>query len=169
MTQSVQPLTEGQKTYVVLGAHRSGTSFLSQALVEMGVDMGMGSNPHFEDGRFVACNQAIIQGAGGTWKAPPMTDLVLAECDRHAEQILALLQCPHPYWGWKDPRQALTIEGWVPYLKEALDDVYLICILRRPERVADSLRRLGQHADGYGLAQEYARRVMSGIVAFMEL
>jgi len=165
----MQPPTEDQKTYVVLGVHRSGTSFLSRALVEMGVDMGVGSNPHSEDGRFVARNQAIIQGAGGTWKAPPAPGAVVAECDGHAEQIVALLQRPQPYWGWKDPRQALTIEGWVPYLKEAMDDVYLICIFRRPERVAASLRRLGQHADGYGLAQEYARRVMGGISAFMEL
>lgn len=156
----MQPPTEDQKTYVVLGVHRSGTTFLSRALVEMGVDMGVGSNPHSEDGRFVARNQAIIQGAPGA---------VVAECDRHAEQIVALLQRPQPHWGWKDPRQALTIEGWVPYLKEALDDVYLVCIFRRPERVADSLRRLGQHGDGYGLAQEYARRVMRGIAAFMEL
>jgi len=142
---------------------------LSRSLIEMGVDMGAGSNPHFEDGRFVACNQAIIQAAGGTWKEPPAPDRIWVACDAHADDILKLLDNGRSYWGWKDPRQAVTIAGWAPYLKEALDDVYLICIFRRPERVAQSLARLGQHSDGYGLAQEYARRMMDGISVFMEL
>ena len=56
------------KTYIVLGMHRSGTSFISKALHDSGVDMGegklMGPNEwnklgHYENTQFVSMNSQI--------------------------------------------------------------------------------------------------------------
>ncbi|MFH2049975.1 MAG: hypothetical protein ABIJ12_11065 [bacterium] len=52
---------DSPKTYVVLGCRRSGTSFIANALLKMGVDMG--STPwRCEDIEFVKLNEKIING-----------------------------------------------------------------------------------------------------------
>lgn len=154
------------KTYIVLGCHRSGTSFLTKALLDAGVKMG-GQPIHYENGRFVSLNKDIIQGAGGTWRQPPEEDALLESGRGKEAEIVALLRSSKSdFWGWKDPRQALTVRSYLPHLE---DDVYLIAIFRKPDRVKASLRRLGQTSIGDQLARTYARRILAAIAEFMGL
>ena len=160
---------ETPKTYVVLGAHRSGTSFVGDAIRNSGVDMGT-LGWRAENSRFVQLNKKIIQAAGGFWYDPPPEGALLAQGDLHAEEIqelLAYMQAGSPQlWGWKDPRQPLTIRSYLDFLP---GDVYLIAIFRRPELVGASHGRKGiVSADvGVKLAREYARRTIGAIRQFV--
>jgi len=67
------------KTVIVLGMHRSGTSMVSGVLNILGVDIGKDllgnhwSNPlgHFENNDFRNLNTQILKEAGGDWLNPP--------------------------------------------------------------------------------------------------
>ncbi|MFH2049974.1 MAG: hypothetical protein ABIJ12_11060 [bacterium] len=67
-------------------------------------------------------------------------------------------------FGWKDPRQVLTAEAYLPYLD---GDTYLICMFRKPEYVKESLARMGQYAKGDIMAKEYSIRIIHTIMKFM--
>jgi len=162
---------ESPKTFVVLGSQRSGTSFLSNALRDSGVYFGQ-RGWRMENGRIVLLNRDIIQAAGGNWMNPPPEPALLAQGALHAVEIAENIEYMrsqgHPLWGWKDPRQALTIRSYLDFLD---GDVYLIAIFRRPEQVGASLERKGMmsKAAGVNLAKEYARRIISAIRDFAGL
>ena len=155
------------RVYIVLGAHRSGTSFLIRCLRDAGIPIGAGGI-RGEDIDFVNLNMSIIKNAGGIWRAPPSAERLVVSGEQHSQQIADLLekkQCE--MWGWKDPRQPLTIQSYLPHLLD--DDVYLICIFRKPKRSAASLRRLGQASveNGLTMARTYTRRTLETIKTFM--
>ena len=159
------------KTYIVLGCHRGGTSFVGQALKDAGVDI-QGGPGRREDIRFVHLNRDIIYEAGSTWQRPPAREKILSAVKAFENKARALLReasSGKKAWAWKDPQQALTAEGLVPLWKEELDDVYLICVFRKPENTDTSLRRIRQHGNGASFAKEYARRTIKAIERFMEL
>ena len=156
------------KVYIVLGGHRQGTSFLSRVLRQSGVKMKGG--PHqFEDGDFVALNAKIIQAAGGTWRDPPGSDELLEAGGLHEIEIAELLQEKRDwggsFWGWKDPRQPLTIRSYMPALKAMHDDVYLICIFRKPARAIASLQRIRQASERQAqkMITRYAEEIIAAI------
>lgn len=160
-----------QKTYIVLGCHRGGTSFVAQALKDAGVTL-QGHSGRNEDSRFVHLNREIIYHAGGRWQYPPKPEAILQATKDYESQIRELIEKAkdgQAAWAWKDPQQVLTAESMVPIWLEMFDDVYLICVFRKPERTAKSLKRLGQHGQGVNFAQEYARRTIRAIKAFMRL
>lgn len=154
------------RVFIVLGAHRSGTSFLAKSLTDAGVTM-CGGPIHYEDNDFVQLNKAIIQGVGGSWLAPPGREALLASGWERNDKIAALLDArgASEMWGWKDPRQALTIRSYLPHLEA--DDVYLVAIFRKPALVGASLARLGQTRTGAELAREYDRRIVETIGEFV--
>lgn len=157
------------KTYVVLGGHRSGTSFIVNCLKLAGVPI-VGSPPRLEDLRFVRLNMKIIQDAGGIWLHPPDEEALRASGEKYADEIKALIKEAgegKPYWGWKDPRQDLTISSYLPHLE---DDVYLIAIFRKPQKAGESLHKLQQVQTverGVELAREYDNRLIRAIEEFV--
>lgn len=152
-----------QKTYVILGAHRCGTSFLARALSAVGVLIS-GSKARHEDLTFVKLNERILADSDIDWRHPPSGPI---KCGRFDEiKRLLDLKKRGKFWGWKDPRQALTIEHYLPYLE---GDVYLVCIFRKPERSARSLARLGQTDNGEQMSLEYNRRIIEAIKTFVGL
>lgn len=160
-----------RKTFVVLGAHRSGTSFLMNCLNRQGVYIGTGGW-RAENGRFVRLNRDIIQSAGGTWLEPPPAQDILEASRTYVSDIEDLLSWfgeDEDLRGWKDPRQPLTMPAYLPYLD---GDAYIVAIFRKPERSAASLVRMGQVASiehGETLAREYARRTIQSIELFMNI
>ena len=67
------------KTFIVLGMHRSATSLLARGLHMSDIVMGerlLGKSEsnkygHWEDVDFVELNESILHSAGGTWDNPP--------------------------------------------------------------------------------------------------
>ena len=154
-------INDDPKTYVVLGCPCSGTSFIANALTKMGAKMGATSWRH-EDMGFVKLNAKIINGS---WSQPPSHDSIMESAKNFTKDIKELLdeRRKNYLFGWKDPRQPLTIEAYLPYLT---DDVYLVCIFRKPSYTLQSMRKqIGSKGDK--MAKEYARRTIRAVMKFM--
>jgi len=138
------------KTIIVLGMHKSGTSIIAGVLARLGVNMGRSveeeskrddiSNPlgHYEDWDFQKLNKEILKQADGDWKNPPLKKDILNEKDSFKEQIKDLIQKKESIlWGWKDPRTSLTMDLFLPYLKNP----YFIICHRKDEDIINSIQR----------------------------
>ncbi len=136
----------GQKTVVVLGASRSGTSVTAGMLSILGVDMGsVGSyrktNPKgaFEDKDFQKLNREIFQlgGSEGTYWDPPNLRQIMEHQSQLAPRIQRLVSEKsggNLIWGWKDGRTALTMELFLPYLTNP----HFVIVSRNPLGTAKS-------------------------------
>ncbi len=166
-----------QKTVVVLGMHRTGTSLAAGMLHLLGINMGSyffgktSNNPtgHFEDLDFLYLNQDILHDAGGDWMNPPAHSTILKQAPEYSERIKSLVnkrnkQCM--VWGWKDPRTCLTFDLYKKYLVNP----YLIICKRPNEQIADSLLRRQNLMENAGLelATIYKDRINNIVSSFPE-
>ena len=128
--------------------HRSGTSYLTRALNLCGLNLGpisdyyddeiqpIQGNPkgHWENVETIKINEWILAANGGRWdsvpdslnKIPPNTEENISNIlsKFHSSKALA--------YGFKDPRFSITLEKWIPKLK----NVALVGIFRDPLKVA---------------------------------
>jgi hypothetical protein len=133
--------------------HRSGTSMVAKLLQTCGVflgpeeELGFDSNdgePHYENVRFVALNDEILSRLGGSWNNPPefrpnwerMPEV--ETLTRQAKKLIKRFSVQN-IWGWKDPRNSLTLPFW----RRLVPDLRLVICLRNPLEVAYSLRKRG--------------------------
>ncbi|MDD5109696.1 MAG: sulfotransferase [Patescibacteria group bacterium] len=166
--------TGAQKTVVVLGMHRSGTSLVAGILSRMEVDMGKKLLPkdrfnlrgYYEDTEFLRLNQKILKHCNGDWDNPPQPETIRA-CTAFTSEIQSLIQNRHGRWGWKDPRTALTLELFLPYLA----DLQVVVCWRNPYDIAKSL----QERDGFDfqralrLTYTYYQRILEFLDAHPNL
>jgi len=153
------------KTFIVLGMHRSATSLVAGGLKRMNINMGEKmlkgdvSNPfgHFEDKQFLSLNRKILQQAGGSWHDPPPEADIIEAGKKFSTEIEGLTR-KRGLWGWKDPETTLTIRCYLPYL----ENPHYICCFREPLEVAKSLQiREGWLLDkGIELTREYNKRLL---------
>jgi len=155
---------------VVLGMHASGTSLTAHLIKEMGVHIGdtfmgpMKGKPTWEDKQIVLLNAAILNRAGGNWENVPEHDRIvgLQFDDEISGKIKGLVdnrEAQHALWGWKDPRSALTIELYMPYLSNPK----YVYVKRDPAAVAQSILARGLSGHDFEgwvrIAYEYNRRI----------
>ena len=134
------------------GMHRSGTSMVANLLRLCGLHLGQqdemlppaSDNPEgfWENANFRNLNDEILGALGGRFDAPPRLPdgwhelEVLAPLREKAGEVLRQTLSAEP-WGWKDPRNSLTLPFWsslLPRLK------VIVCV-RHPLDVARSERR----------------------------
>ena len=137
----------------IAGMHRSGTSMIARLLQACGLflgpeeELGFDSNdgePHFENVRFVALNDEILSRLGGSWNNPPefvtgwekMPEIEALVVQ--GKKLTKRLRGQY-YWGWKDPRNSLTLRFW----QLIIPDLGVVICLRNPLEVARSLRKRG--------------------------
>lgn len=134
---------------LILGMHRSGTSFLADCAGALGFalprDRGGPARDnihgHFEPQALVAVNDLILSGLGSGWdRLTPMPRLApdgttrtrmaqaLRESYGDADRIVM-----------KDPRLSLTLPVWQPWFDERGDRLTALIALRDPRAVARSL------------------------------
>jgi hypothetical protein len=159
----------------IAGMHRSGTSMVTKMLQTSGLYLGPESDlmpsksdnqePHWENKRFVNVNVAILAQLYGAWDCPPpipndWTTGRLAAFQTQAQELLADFDDREP-WGWKDPRNCLTLPFW----QTMLGPVPVVIVVRNPLEVAKSLRvRNGfSYALGLALWQAYNQRVYESV------
>jgi Sulfotransferase family len=149
----------------ITGMHRSGTSMITRALHDSGLQLvGTGAedlidaaedNPEgfWENKAIRECNDELLEATGGAWDNPPellplaVDDPRVAHLADTATAVLAALR-EHDHWGFKDPRTCLTAAYWLD-LEPALR--FVICV-RHPIEVALSLKRRNQNSYSLGLA-----------------
>lgn len=121
-----------QKTVVVLGPPRSGTSTIGGLLSILGVDMGRVREPKlknpkgfYEDRDFLNLIDGIYEEADPTssgWR-PPSLEKILDQKDKFDERIKELIKsrsakAGSSIWGWKVVGTNLAIELFLPYLSD---------------------------------------------------
>ena len=165
---------DGKKAPVcITGMHRSGTSMVTRLLGMTGIFLGPSSdlqkggkdNPEgfWENLRFQRLNKAILAEAGGAWDFPPhFTEEWEAEerydsLREEAERIIRFFDNCEP-WGWKDPRNSLTLPFW----KRLLPDLKVVVCLRSPIEVAQSLKKRNNISRqlALNLWLDYNRRIL---------
>ena len=137
----------------IAGMHRSGTSMVARLLQACGLflgreeELGFDSNngePHFENVRLVMLNDEILSRLGGSWNNPPNLPAGWEDTPEfgalrsQAKKLIKRLRIQH-YWGWKDPRNSLTLPFW----RKIVPDLRLVICLRNPLEVSHSLRVRG--------------------------
>jgi hypothetical protein len=137
-----------------MGVHRAGTSVTARVLNLLGVYLGpeealFGPHPqenkkgYFENRRLTRLNELILRQLGGRWDDPPRLpegwheDPALDPLRERARELIDDTFGGKPLWGWKDPRNSLTLPFWEAIVPEMR---HVICV-RNPLDVAASLER----------------------------
>ncbi len=168
-------MTDYQAPIIVAGMHRSGTSLMSRCLRRLGVFMGWRRDRNDEARTFQEINKWLLLQAGGAWDHPPPASAfaepnaraLCLDFMRYATRSVWMSgYLGRPYWsngteaarfrrrwGWKDPRNTLTLQLWT----ELYPDARVIAVVRHGVDVAHSLvvraqRRLE------AMAKDYPRR-----------
>lgn len=134
-----------EKTVVVLGLARSGTSVVTAMLGAIGVEMGSSlydkANPlgSFEDEDFADLHKQVFEFTGtdiNYWN-PPSPEEILNLKEPWApriQEIVAQKSKKAKIWGWKHPRTVLTIELFLPHLRNP----HFVAVFRNPLGIANS-------------------------------
>ena len=111
---------------------------------------------------FVAVNDELLNELGGAWDLPPKADenFTHARLDplRLKAQLLIEGFDSASLWGWKDPRNSLTLPFW----QDLLPKLKTLIIVRNPLEVAYSMRQRNGTSYSFGLRlwEIYNRRVI---------
>jgi GT2 family glycosyltransferase len=119
---------------------------------------------HWEHIRFVELNDGILHELGGGWDCPPKPPpswaegAALTRLRLEARAVLGEFQGREP-WGWKDPRNSLTLPFWT----NLVEGLKVVVCLRNPLEVALSLRRRGlcSYSLGLSLWRTYTERILA--------
>lgn len=149
---------------IVAGFHRSGTSMLTQLLVEAGLFVGdellgsMPSNPygHFEDVEVLRIHRAILERHGTDWQwDAPFPFHIGADHWDEMQRFARRRDLEHRRWGFKDPRVCLFLGAW----KYLLPDARFVVVYRDPGECVRSLetRQAQDMFEGKGKAGSHRR------------
>jgi GT2 family glycosyltransferase/glycosyltransferase involved in cell wall biosynthesis len=145
----------------ITGAHRSGTSMLTRLLHACGLYLGpenalmppQADNPEgfWEHLGFVALNDELLNELGGAWDLPPKADENFTDSRLEPLRMKARLLIEGfdsvNLWGWKDPRNSLTLPFW----QDLLPGLKTLIIVRNPLEVAHSMRERNGTSYSFGL------------------
>lgn len=137
----------------VLGTARAGTSLTTRILNFLGVHLGpseglVGAKPgnptgYWENRHIMHLNNRVLEAHGGSGASPPIlapgwetSDELAAERDA-ARGLIEAVSGGHGTWGWKDPKNSLTLPFWRQIVPEMR---YVICV-RNPVDTAASVKR----------------------------
>ena len=150
---------------------------LTRLLHACGLDLGpetdlMPARPDNPDGfwenlRFVSLNDELLGELGGAWDLPPRRDEdfgdLLLEPLRVKARLLVGGFDRASAWGWKDPRNSLTLPFW----KGILPGLKTVVIVRNPLEVAHSMRERNGTSYSFGLRlwEIYNRRIIETTAA----
>ena len=113
---------------------------------------------------FVAVNDELLSELGGAWDLPPKPneDFTSTRLDplRLKARLLIEKFASASVWGWKDPRNSLTLPFW----QHLLPGLKTVVVVRNPLEVAHSMRERNGTSYSFGvrLWEIYNRRVIEG-------
>jgi hypothetical protein len=148
---------EGWNALIVLGMHRSGTSAMSGALAQLGVNFGdrlyrpqkdVNEKGFFEHGLIVDLHDKLLQYLGSSWDDPrPLSedifldDSALAPFRHRLTKMVQRDFAGSAIWGLKDPRISRLLPLWKMIFSELGIQSQYIIMVRSPLEVAASLFR----------------------------
>lgn len=111
---------------------------------------------------FVALNEELLNELGGAWDLPPNADENFAHARLDPLRMKARLLMERfdsaRVWGWKDPRNSLTLPFW----QDLLQGLKTLIVVRNPLEVAYSMRERNGTSFSLGLRlwEIYNRRLL---------
>lgn len=135
--------------FVILGMHRSGTSFLTRCLNVSGVYLGKNLmsydglskwNPkgNWENRDFFNLSEQLLKQNNGTWDNIPSNIICHSDLKTKFKQVLQkILEDSHLSSGLKDPRTIIILDSIIDIFPE---NKLLLGIFRHPLKVAQSLK-----------------------------
>ena len=148
-------MNELRKVILILGMHRSGTSFFAGYLDHIGIYGGQDlmqsafDNPYgfFENNKIVSLNNKILEQLGASWENP-----IIEESKLHSKYIEEILHTElHDIFNTefkgekityiKDPRISLLFPLWYKVLTRLNIIPYILLPLRDPGQVYSSLNQ----------------------------
>ena len=100
---------------------------------------------------FVAVNDELLNELGGAWDLPPNADENFSDPRLDPLRMKARLLIEGfdsaSVWGWKDPRNSLTLPFW----HELLPGLKTVVVVRNPLEVAHSMRERNGTSYSFGL------------------
>ena len=111
---------------------------------------------------FVALNDELLNELGGAWDLPPKRDENFAHARLDPLRMKARLLIERfdsaGLWGWKDPRNSLTLPFW----QNLLPGMKTLIMVRNPLEVAHSMKERNGNSYSFGLRlwEIYNRRVI---------
>ena len=157
----------------IAGMHRSGTSMVSRLLYDCGLYLGPDEDlmppkdanqaGFWENAYFVALNEELLSQMEGGWDLPPESFDPPKKSPRYKNLVdkthfLIEQFVDREPWGWKDPRNSLTLRFW----EQFLPNLKLVVCIRNPVEVTRSLNKWGKSSDafGYNLWLAYNQRLL---------
>jgi hypothetical protein len=155
--------------------HRSGTSLVTRVLEKMGVFMGWRKDGNDEAVLFQRLNDWVLMQAGASWDFPEPFHVFLRDTDLRplaADYLRFICRSPHIIsylgprrmlrhrglaglgnrWGWKDPRNTITLPLWL----EVFPNARLIHVVRNGVDAARSLE-VRRNRNMQGLVERHRR------------
>src|SRR5438309_9849473 len=144
------------------------TRLLHRCGLELGPESDLmppqADNPEgfWEHLRFVALNDELLAALGGAWDVPPKPDESFTGPQLNPLRLKARLLiegfAPANVWGWKDPRNSLTLPFW----QDLLPGLRTLIVVRNPLEVAYSMRERNGTSYSFALRlwEIYNRRVI---------
>lgn len=140
----------------IAGMHRTGSSMVARMLNLCGIFLGNETdlipaaqdNPDgfWENANFVNINNGILHHLKAGWDIVPSSALQpgwerSALLDQYRNNAVFLINemRQHDPWGWKDPRNSLTLPFW----QQLIPDIKVVVCLRNPIEVGKSLMKRG--------------------------
>ncbi len=167
-----------QTSFCVAGMHCSGTSMFPEVLFECGICMG---NParflppahnnkrgHFEDEAFMHLNNGVLARLGGYWDNPPSEPAVWDRAFPGEGAIRATAATllwefkDAAIFGWKDPRNCITLPFW----KLVIPGIRVVVVVRHPGEACKSLMGRGERFDQekcFRLWTQYNERLLRAV------
>src|SRR5882724_12102160 len=111
---------------------------------------------------FVALNEELLNELGGAWDLPPKADenFTQARVDPLRMKARLLIEGfdSSRVWGWKDPRNSLTLPFW----QNLLPGLKTVIVVRNPLEVAHSMKERNGTSYSFGLRlwEIYNQRVI---------
>ena len=111
---------------------------------------------------FVALNDELLNALGGAWDLPPKREENFAHAALDPLRMKARLLVEKfdsaGLWGWKDPRNSLTLPFW----QKLLPGMKTLIMVRNPMEVAHSMKERNGTSYSFGLRlwEIYNRRVI---------
>ena len=146
---------------------------LTRLLHKCGLELGPESelmpaqadNPDgfWENLRFVAINDEVLNQLSAAWDLPPAVSADFKDSKLKPMRMKARLLIngfdPNKVWGWKDPRNSLTLPFW----RDLLPALKTIIIVRHPLEAAHSMHRRNgtSYALGLRLWEIYNRQLVA--------
>lgn len=160
---------------IVVGMHRSGTSLVSRMLTRAGLYMGFNLDANHEARFFNRYNAWLLSSAGGRWDTPDCMNYLyrdetgVAMAVEYLKEQISSIQTLDYFglkrffryrsleritepWGWKDPRNTVTLPLWL----QIFPDAKVVHVVRNGVDAAVSLQK--RQVQGVKIAEKNYRK-----------